>query len=113
MKLEGKSELFRMLAPAHEDMGTVAGLLRLTEERLATLESAAWDVFDVVRDALDTPEDADMKRIQAALDVMGELIPAARPPVRGDAALLQWFCGPCNCWHSPPMHTVRETDAHG
>lgn len=50
--------------------------------RLATLQSAAWDVCDVVQDALDTPEDADMKRIQAALDAMGELIPAQRPTVR-------------------------------
>ena len=82
MKLEGKSELFRMLAPAHEDMGTVAGLHRLTEERLAALESAAWDVFDVVQDALDTPEDADTKAIQAALDALGELLPAQRPADR-------------------------------
>ena len=82
MKLEGKSELFRMLAPAHEDMGTVAGLRRLTEERLAAFESAAWDVLEVVQDALDTPEDADIKAIQAALDALGELLPARRPADR-------------------------------
>lgn len=57
-------------------------------ERLAELQSAAWDVCDVVQDALDTPEDADMKSIQAAIDAMGELIPAQRP-------------------------TDRENDAHG
>lgn len=53
--------------------------------QLVELQSAAWDVCDVVQDALDTPEDADMKRIQAALDVMGELIPAQRPTDRETA----------------------------
>ena len=54
--------------------------------QLAALQSAAWDVCDVVQDALDTPEDADMKRIQAALNVMGELIPVQRPTVRAAVA---------------------------
>lgn len=82
---------------------------KMFADQLAALQNAAWDVCDVVQDALDTPEDADMKRIQAALDAMGELIPAARPPVRAAVAPIQWFCGPCNCWHSPPMHTEQES----
>ena len=47
--------------------------------RLAALELTAWNVCDVVQDALDTPEDADTKALQAALDAMGELLPANRP----------------------------------
>lgn len=43
MKPEGKSELFRMLAPTgiHEDMGTVAGVHRLEIEEAGHLLSDA------------------------------------------------------------------------
>ncbi len=57
--------------------------LRATVE---ALKSAAWDVCDVVQDALDTPEDADMKRIRKALEALGELLPAQRPTVRAAVA---------------------------
>lgn len=55
--------------------------IRLGAE-LRALKVAAWDVHEVVQNAMETPEDADVKAIRAALDVMGELIPAERPTVR-------------------------------
>jgi hypothetical protein len=49
---------------------------------LAALKLAAWDVYEVVTDALDNPGDDYLDQIAKALNELGELLPASRPEVK-------------------------------
>jgi hypothetical protein len=64
-----------------ETLNEVLAERRRLRAELAALKSAAWDVYEVVTDAMDNPEDNYTNRIAFALDAMGELLPASRPEV--------------------------------
>ena len=55
--------------------GSLQGTLDLD---YAALESAAYDLYDMVQEILDDPDRHSEKRLRAACDALGELLPATK-----------------------------------
>ena len=61
------------------DVSKLHDKLAQAADELAALKLAAWDVYVVVTDTLDSPCDFDEDELMKKLNELGELLPAERP----------------------------------